>query len=129
MTLSVQLATNDESKILILSNFVGSGGDPYQCDIEISSGGFGFKGAYYFDNYSSFIASIEKMSVNLSGSAKLREDYKEQEIKLEVLSLGHVLVSGKIEHHIDHRQLLSFGFKTDQVCLAQFGSDLRRVLG
>jgi hypothetical protein len=126
---AVKLATNDKSKILVLSNFCGNQGDPYQCEVDVYSFGFGYKGSFYFDNYSEFVASLEKMSASLSGSAELRENYKDQYIKLEILKLGQVLVSGKIERHGDHSQTLSFGFKTDQTCLATFGKELRRVLG
>ena len=124
----VELATNDGSKILVLSNFSGNQRDPHQCEVDVYSNGFGFKGTFYFDNYSEFFTSLEKMSVSLSGSAELCEDFKDQNIKLEILKLGQVLVSGKMEKHREHSQVLYFGFKTDQTCLALFSEDLRKVL-
>ena len=124
----VPLTTYDDSKILVLSQFSGNQKDPHQCVVRVQSGGFGFEGNFYFDNYSRFTASVEQMAIENAGSAELREDYKEQAIKLEILKLGHVLVSGIIEQYGDHSQVLRFGFKTDQTCLAQFGKDLRRVI-
>ena len=124
----VPLTTYDDSKILVLSQFSGNQKDPHQCVVRVQSGGFGFEGNFYFDNYSRFTASVEQMAIENAGSAELREDYKEQAIKLEILKLGHVLVSGVIEQYGDHSQVLRFGFKTDQTCLAQFGKDLRRVI-
>lgn len=127
-TASVQLLTNDESKVLVLSEFGGNQTVPYQCEVHISSMGFGFKGVFYFDNYLEFCASIEQMAAKLNGSAELKENYKDQAIKFEITNLGHVQVSGYLEHHSEHSQSLSFGFKTDQTCLAPFCKDLRKVL-
>ena len=124
----VPLTTYYDSKILVLSQFSGNQKDPHQCVVRVQSGGFGFEGNFYFDNYSRFTASVEQMAIENAGSAELREDYKEQAIKLEIMKLGHVLVSGIIEQYGDHSQVLRFGFKTDQTCLAQFGKDLRRVI-
>jgi len=124
----IQLATYDESKVLVLSNFRGSQTEPYQCEVEIYSEGFGYKGTFYFDNYVHFVSALEQMSRNLTGTAELRENYKEQMIKLELTNLGHVLVSGTIEQYGDHAQELSFGFKTDQTCLMQFSKELRMVV-
>ena len=38
----VKLATNEPSKILVLSNFNGNQQGPYQCDVQLISGTFGF---------------------------------------------------------------------------------------
>ena len=124
----IQLVTNDDSKVLVLSSFSGNQREPHSCEVEIKSGEFGFCGLFYFDNFSGFTASIEEMSVKMTGIAELREDYKSQRIKLELTKLGHVSVSGKMEQHGDYIQALSFGFKTDQTCLAQFGRDLRKII-
>jgi len=124
----IQLATHDKAKVLVLSNFSGTQAEPYQCEVEINSEGFGYKGTFYFDNYSEFVIALEHMSTNLVGTAELRENYKEQIIKLELTNLGHVLVSGTIEQYVDHLQVLSFGFKTDQTCLTQFSKELRMVI-
>jgi len=68
------------------------------------------------------------MALEMKGTAELKEDYKDQFIKLQISKLGHVLVCGKIEQYSGYTQTLSFGFKTDQTCLAKFGEDLRRVI-
>lgn len=124
----VQLVTNDDSKVLVLSSFSGNQREPHNCEVEIKSGAFGFRGLFYFDNFSDFTASIEEMSVKITGNAELREDYKNQGIKLELSKLGHVSVTGTMEQHGGYSQVLSFGFKTDQTCLAQFGRDLRKII-
>lgn len=124
----VHLLTNDESKTLILSAFVGNKIELYRCEVEVFSAGFGFKGDFYFDNFSEFVVSIERMSSSLSGSAELREIYQNQAIRLELLNLGRVLISGQIERHKEHSQTLSFGFITDQTCLMPFAKDLRKAL-
>ena len=81
----VPLTTYDDTKILVLSEFTGNQKDPHQCVVRVKSGGFGFEGNFYFDNYSIFTASVEQMAIENAGSAELREDHKEQSIKLEIL--------------------------------------------
>lgn len=124
----VNLTTNDENKILVLSNFVGNQRDPYCCQVHLKSGSFGFIGIFYFDNFSVFVTSVERMTEEMAGSAELREDYKDQHITLELTELGHVVVSGVMERFDNISQKLIFGFKTDQTCLASFSRDLRNVL-
>ena len=124
----VNLATNDELKLLTFSNFNGNQRDPHHCDVKIISGRFSFQGGFYFDNFSEFTSSIENMAEKLVGTAELKEDYKDQSICLEVSSLGHVLVSGVIEEYSSHAKKLNFGFKTDQTCLSSFGKDLRKII-
>ena len=124
----VRLSTNDSLKLLVLSNFNGNQKQPYQCDLRIKSGAFGFDGRFWFDNFLNFISAIDGMDEKLTGFAELKEDYKDQYIKLEMSNLGHVLVSGSIEQHSGITQSLEFGFRTDQTCLSTFSRDLREIV-
>jgi len=127
-TTVISLDTYNECKELVLSNFSGNQRKPHSCDVLLTSGAFGFKGIFYFDNFLEFTAAIENMDLYLNGSAELKEDYGVQFIKLELSKLGHVSVSGRFEQHDDHTQVLSFGFSTDQTCLASFGKRLRSII-
>ena len=124
----VSLATNEFSKTLVFSNFNGGQRDPDQCEVQLRSGTFSFEGTFYFENLSEFTSSIGQMAEGKYGIAELREDHRNQFIRMELSESGDVVVIGIMEQHREFSQSLTFGFKTDQTCLALFARDLRKVL-
>jgi len=122
---TVILKTNDEDKCLVFSQFEVFGGGVFKCRVNLKSRSFGYDGCAYFDNGRIFIEALESMSVNLKGSAELKEDYNDHVLKFEVTNLGHVIVSGMFVEYSDHSQNMTFEFKTDQTCLLPFVQDLK----
>jgi len=125
---TVALKTNDEDKYLVLSQFEVFGGGAFKCRVTLKSRSFGYDGYAHFDNCIIFIEALESMSINLKGSAELKEDYNDHVLKFEVTNLGHVIVSGMFVEYSDHSQNMSFEFKTDQTCLLPFAKDLKVVV-
>ena len=124
----VVLQTNDEDKLLQLSGFELFGKGAFKCKVTLNSRGFAYTGNAYFDNGASFIGSLEKAATDLHGSAELKEDYNDHFIKLEINSIGHVIVSGTFVEYSDHSQNMSFEFKTDQTCLIPFINSFKKVV-
>ncbi|MFD1218246.1 hypothetical protein [Microbulbifer celer] len=124
----VDLQTNDENKLLQLSSFELFGNGAFKCRVTLSSRGFAYTGDAYFDNGVSFINDLEMAATDFIGSAELKEDYNDHFIKLEVNSMGHVIVSGTFIEYSDHSQNMSFEFKTDQTCLGGFINAFKKVV-
>lgn len=125
---TVTLKTNDEDKCLVFSQFKVFGGASFKCRVNLKSRRFGYDGCVCFDNGRIFIEALETMSINLKGSAELKEDYNDHVIKFEVTNLGHVIVSGMFFEYSDHSQNMTFEFKTDQTCLLPFAKDLKLAI-
>ncbi|KZN48835.1 hypothetical protein [Pseudoalteromonas luteoviolacea] len=124
---TVQLKTNDDRVILELSEFELLGSS-FKCTVTLSSRGFGFHGAVYFDNPKKFLSDLEIMNSTMIGSAELKEDYNDHFLKFELNHLGHLIVSACFVEYSEHSQNLAVEFKTDQTCLPSFLEDLKLVL-
>lgn len=122
----VELNTNDDRLILKLSNFELLG-NSFKCCVFISSRGFGYNGSVYFDNAEKFLSDLDVMNSTMSGTAELKEDYKDHFLKFEVNDLGHVIVSACFVEYSEHSQNLAIEFKTDQTCLSSFLEELKLI--
>jgi hypothetical protein len=61
------------------------------------------------------------MERELAGDARFEEEFEhDQFLCLAMARHGHVLVSGRLRLFSDLPNELSFGFQTDQTCLAPF---------
>ncbi|UTZ24713.1 hypothetical protein [Vibrio campbellii] len=123
---TVQLKTNDDRVTLELSEFELLGSS-FKCTVTLSSRGFGFNGAVYFDSPEKFLSDLEIMNDTMKGSAELKEDYKDHFLKFELNNLGHLIVSACFVEYSEHSQNLAVEFKTDQTCLPSFLEDLKLV--
>jgi hypothetical protein len=125
------LRTNDDSKYLALLNIERfEDGSGYGADLVVRSDGYAGNLKFYFEvaPLERFVQALDRMDDELKGAATLKPNYEEPFVKLEVHKTGAVSVSGELVIHADFTHRLTFGFKTDQTCLAPFARDLRTCL-
>ena len=92
----------------------------YTSQLAIGSGRFTCsEHPFYFDSLSEFARDITKAYEHVEGKARLGNSYEEDFIEIEVLSGGHVSVTGRIVQHGPPRQELQFEFRCDQTFLPE----------
>ena len=83
---------------------------------------------FYFQDLKAFLKEIIKLNDNLKGSAGIGPTWDHEYIKFEIMSRGHITVSGELQVHSDFPQLLKFSFDTDQSYLGSFVKSAERAL-
>ena len=125
----VTLLTNDKNKYLSFTNFIFFGRrGSFTCKVNISSRGFKYEKEVCFDNMSTFIENIEKMSSTLLGETELNKEFSENFIKFSLNKNGRVIVSASFVEYSEHSQNIFIEFESDQTCLAPLAKELRKVV-
>ena len=101
---------------LILNNFLDYKDYSYSFDINISTNGFSYQGETYIDNLYNNILDLEKMYSTLRGFTIFKEDFMDTYIKLEMTTLGHVIVKVYIKD-IESSNTLEVSFQIDQTTI------------
>jgi hypothetical protein len=97
--------------------------------IELISSQFTYSNEeFYFDDFDKFIADLDSMYTDLSGTAELRFHHESSYIKFEAKSLGHIELTGEFLEYGEIHQNLSFGFTFDQSYLPSFIDSLKSVM-
>ena len=114
----IELQTHSRFKVLRMTE-ISKGGDFYDCQLAVRSGGFACERKFYFDDNTLYpaIEALLQMDEKLKGTARIQGTYEQDWIEFECSSQGHVKVSGEIYEHSDLSQFLRFAFITDQTVL------------
>lgn len=129
MSKKVKLQTYRDNQLLEFSGFELYSKDSLKCRVSVNSDGFCVDKELFFDNATGFLEKLIEMEKNLSGTAEIREDYKDHFIRFSLTSLGHLIVSGEIYEYSEHSQSLLFSFETDQTCLKAFIQEFGEAIG
>jgi hypothetical protein len=104
-----------------------SDGSGYSSRLSVGSGRFSCSAhPFYFDDLDGFTKAVIKAYDRVGGKARLSSNYEKEFIEIEVLSRGHVSVSGFIVQY-DPRQELRFSFGCDQTFLPELLRSLKQV--
>lgn len=127
--MQIDLQTYDEQRQLSFRSLKRTG-NSFSGIVRIQSGGFSAERPIYFElhNIQSFCDQLESLDRLNPGTAKLRGDYEDDYLEFELLSNGHVHVTGELVEHSELGQHLEFGFQTDQTCIRPFLRDLHKLL-
>ncbi|HYJ46194.1 MAG TPA: hypothetical protein VEV81_06235 [Pyrinomonadaceae bacterium] len=102
-------------------------GSGYISLLVVRSGAFQAEKFFYFEEpvFEQFLEQIIEMNRTLSGKAILKPYYEPEYIAFEMLTAGHVQVTGELFEYSAPAQHLEFGFETDQTCLSPLITDLQ----
>jgi hypothetical protein len=102
-------------------------GSGYSTLLIVRSGAFEAEKSFYFEEpvFDQFLEQLIEMNRTLSGKAILKPYYEPEYIAFEMLTGGHVLITGELFEYSAQSQHLKFGFETDQTCLSPLIADLR----
>lgn len=84
---------------------------------------------FYFDDFAGFIKNVAKAYDLVTGKARLAHNYEKDFIEIEVLSGGHVMVTGLVVEYGPPQQELRFAFGCDQTFLPDLLRSLKQVAG
>jgi hypothetical protein len=127
---SVELRTNDETQSLRLDDIDKmDDGSGYVCVLVVRSRGFGCERQFFFDDrfLPEFIKGLEAMHAGRPGQITLKGTWETDEVRLEMNSKGHLVVSGSVTEHSDLAQQLHFALRTDPTGLGPLIRDLQAV--
>jgi hypothetical protein len=103
-------------------------GSGYTSRLTVGSGRFSCsEHPFYFDDLEGFTKSLSKAYEQVVGKARLGSLYEKDFIEIEVLSGGHVTVTGFIQTFTPDRQELRFCFLCDQTFLPETLRSLSRA--
>lgn len=128
--MDIVLAMKSEDAFLIFRNCNkfrdGSG---YQVSLSMRSGGFRLETEFFFEEFSlhQFVAGLTEMDKTLTGKATLKPMWENDFVEFAMDKLGHVTITGEFTEYGSLEQKLSFGFETDQTCLAPLRDRLIRL--
>jgi len=128
----IELQTHLANCALRMSNIERfTDGSGYACTLAVKSGEFSCTRRFYFDDryLANAIDALRTMNQGVPGEATLRGHWDEDEVKLAMNRLGHVVVSGQLFEHSELSQSLKFAFRTDQTVLGPFLHELAAIRG
>ena len=126
---SIELRTNDNSKVLRMNSIEKDAKGFYRCELFVRSGDFSCERPFYFDE-SSFpdaIQSLRRMDAGMVCETQIKAQWENDYIGFASDSLGHVFVTGEIAEYSDPPQSFRFAFKTDKTILAPLIRDFERL--
>jgi hypothetical protein len=126
--MNVLLRTNTSNSHLELRDVKRfKDGSGYSSLLVVRSGAFQAEKSFYFEEpvFDQFLSQLVEMNRTLSGKAILKPYYEPEYIAFEMLSAGHVQVTGELFEYSAPSQHLEFGFETDQTCLSPLIIDLQ----
>src|SRR5215213_6144864 len=102
-------------------------GSGYSSLLVVHSGAFQAEISFYFEEpvFDEFLNRLIEMNRTLSGKAILKPYYEPEYVAFEMLTAGHVQVTGELFEYSAPSQHLEFGFEIDQTCLSPLISDLQ----
>lgn len=105
-------------------------GSGYSSLIIVRSGAFRAEKSFYFEEpvFDQFLEHLIEMNRTLSGKAILKPYYEPEYIAFEMLSAGHVQVTGELFEYSAPAQHLEFGFETDQTCLSPLIFQVQKLI-
>ncbi len=123
------LRTNSETQRLEFRDIRGSGAD-YYCTLVVESNEFSASSEFYFDEDSllTFLKKLNEMEVSLEGKATFKNDFYQNHITFEMVSIGQILVSGFLAKFGEYPQSLKFCFQSDQTILKPLINDFNKYL-
>jgi len=126
--MKIKLKTNQNDECLEFCNVERfSDGSGFSATLVVRSRGFSAEVPFSFEinPFDKFIVALEEMNHLLHGKARLKPNYEEPFIELELDNLGHLRVRGEMIEYSHMPQSLKFEFETDQTCLKPFIHDLK----
>jgi hypothetical protein len=128
---SIDLQTNDNTQCLRLQDIEKyTDGSGFSCVLVVRSRGFACERRFDFDFQSlrGFIDGLEAMDRGRPGEVTLKGPWETDELRVEMLRNGSVMISGEVTEHSELAQLLRFALRTDQTVLRPFIDELRALL-
>ncbi len=106
-----------------------SDGSGYGCDLSLQSGWIDAKYRFIFETAPlvDFIAGLEALDRDLTGTAKLKPLWEDEFIEFEGTALGQIEVRGLLVEYSERPQRVEFAFMTDQTCLKPLIIGLKRA--
>jgi hypothetical protein len=126
--MTIELDTKDDAQQLVFKDIKNFGSAGCRCRILVSSYGFMCDRPFEFNNVGQFLKDLRKMHEELTGEARLSQEYEDNFVELKVDGLGRIYVRGQVVHYADIDQSLEFGFVTDQTCLARLIRDFEKLV-
>ena len=126
MNSTIQLKTNDDTKVLEFHQLNMVGTDGCTCRVRAVSGGFSYEGNFSIANLRSSIDDLKEMSKNLEGKVSFGESYNMNEIVFTISSLGKVLVEAKFS---ELSESIEIEICTDQTVLEPLIKQFERLAG
>jgi hypothetical protein len=126
--MKIKLKTNKDDECLEfcdIERFSDNSG--YSATLVVHSRGFSAEVPFNFEinPLEKFIIALEDMNHTLHGKARLKPNYEDLFIELELDNLGHLRVRGEMIEYSHMPQCLKFEFETDQTCLEPFIHNLK----
>jgi hypothetical protein len=104
-------------------------GSGYMSRLSVGSGRFSCSGhPFYFNDLTGFIKHITQAYDQVLGKARLANIYEKDFVEIEVLSGGHVKVTGFIQVYEPDCQELRFCFMCDQTFLPELLRSLGKAI-
>lgn len=127
--MNIVLRTNTFNPYLELRDVKRSGPN-YSLYLIVRSGPFEVNKSFWVEVevFEQFLEQLVEMDKTLRGKAILKPYFEPEYVRLEMLSGGHVLVSGELFAFDATSQQLQFGFQIDQTCLSPFIADLKTCM-
>lgn len=122
--MAIELQTNDESKVLRITNMAP---DSFVLHVRFN----GFSGTHTYAHYDTsaidlFMRDLSSMQAANQGRATYT-DCEGSELTFELDEQGHLEVRGTMKQHSPIPQTLQFGFMTDQTCLQPFIAEITKA--